>query len=377
MIKQHILRILFIIVSTTLLPGLPAHCDAQNTGKDATLQWEEYAPKSTLVVPEHKVTSARYPFIDVHSHQWQMPTQDLSKLVEEMDKLNMAVMVNLSGRYGSFLDSAIQNVEKNYPNRFIVFANINFEGIGEEGWTERAVQQLEEDVKNGANGLKIYKSLGMRITDNEGKRVPVNDHRLDPIWAKAGELGIPVLIHTADPGPFWEPHDKYNERWYELKQRPRRKRNPDSEPSWEELIAEQHHVFEKNPGTTFINAHLGWMGNDLGRLGEVMDRYPNMYTEIGAVLAELGRQPRFASKWLIKYQDRVMFGKDAWAPKEYHVYFRTLETTDEYFDYYRKRHAHWKLYGLDLPDVVLKKLYYGNALNVIPGIDESLFPNID
>lgn len=140
-------------------------------------------------------------------------------------------------------------------------------------------------------------------------------------------------------------------------------------------MSEQWNVFRKHPETNFINAHLGWMGNDLDRLGELMDEFPNMYTEIGAVLAELGRQPRFARQFFIDYQDRIMFGKDSWRPEEYKVYFRVLETSDEYFDYYRKRHAFWKMYGLNLPDDVLRKLYYKNALRIVPGIDASLFPN--
>ena len=379
-IAKHIIKRtsflkLFIAVLFILFLSFDMH--AQQTGSDATLMWEEYEPTSTLVVPSHPKDSAKYPFIDVHNHQWNMPEQDLSLLISEMDPMNMSVMVNLSGRSGSFLKKALQNIEDTYPNRFLVFANIDFEGIGEQGWTQAAVAQLEQDVKQGAAGLKIYKSLGMSIYDAHGERVPVDDTRLDPIWKKAGELGIPVLIHTADPAPFWEPHNRYNERWFELKQKPRRKRHPQKDPGWEQLITEQHHVFEKHPHTKFINAHLGWMGNDLARLGDAMEEYPNMLTEIGAVLAELGRQPRFARKWLIEHQDRVMFGKDAWAPDEYDVYFRTLETADEYFDYYRKRHAHWKLYGLYLPDNVLKKLYYGNALRIIPGIDKSLFPPID
>jgi predicted TIM-barrel fold metal-dependent hydrolase len=141
------------------------------------------------------------------------------------------------------------------------------------------------------------------------------------------------------------------------------------------LIGEQHHVFRKHPRTKFIDAHLGWMGGDLARLGKLLDELPNVYTEIGAVLAEIGRQPRFAREWFLKYQDRVMFGKDTWEPSEYHVYFRVLESADEYFDYYRKRHAFWKMYGLALPDDVLKKLYYKNALRVIPGLDPAGFPN--
>lgn len=140
-------------------------------------------------------------------------------------------------------------------------------------------------------------------------------------------------------------------------------------------MSEQWNVFRKHPETTFINAHLGWMGNDLARLGELLDTYPNVYTEIAAVIGELGRQPRFARKFFVAYQDRIMFGKDTWRPGEYYVYFRVLETADEYFEYYRKRHAFWRMYGMNLPDEVLRKVYYKNALEVIPGIDRTLFPD--
>lgn len=343
--------------------------------QDEYMDFEKYDPVSTLVVPEHILTESKFPFIDVHSHHWRMGTMDLGELITEMDKMNMAVMVNLSGGNGDRLKEMMDNVNQNYPNRFIVFANVDFKGIGDADWTEKAVQQLEADVKNGAKGLKIYKSLGFSINDTKGNRVAVDDPRIDAIWAKCGDLGIPVLIHSADPEPFWSSHDEYNERWLELKQRPRRKRSDTNPAPWEQIIEEQHNVFKKHPGTNFINAHLGWYGSDLSKLSELMEDMPNMYSEIGAVLAELGRQPRNASTFLIKYQDRIMFGKDSWAPDEYPVYFRVLETTDEYFDYYRKRHAFWKMYGLNLPDEVLKKLYYKNAINIIPGIDKSLFPN--
>lgn len=359
------------------------------TGQDLT--FEEYDPPSTLVVPGTEVTRAKFPFIDVHNHQFGMPTQDIQELIVEMDKLNMGVMVNLSGRGfqripttdgqfrfglndGDYLKQAVINANQSAPGRFIVFTNIDFSNLDQPGWQEETLRQLEIDVKNGANGLKVYKSLGMDTRDSQGNRIAVDDPRIDPIWAKCGELGIPVLIHSADPAPFWQAHDKENERWLELKLRPRRKRDPATGPSWEQIMKEQHNMFRKHPGTNFINAHLGWMGNDLGRLGKLMDELPNMYTEIGAVLAELGRQPRAARKWFIKYQDRVMFGKDSWRPLEYHVYFRVLETEDDYFDYYRRYHAFWKMYGLGLPDDVLKKLYYKNALRVIPNIDASQFP---
>src|SRR5690606_2548027 len=174
-----------------------------------------------------------------------------------------------------------------------------------------------------------------------------------------------------DPAPFWEPHDRFNERWFELKERPGRKRPP--EPSWEQIMGEQWSLFRRHPQTTFIDAHLGWLGNDLARLGRLLDGLPNGCAEVGAVLAELGRQPNFAREWLIRYQDRVLMGKDAWEPSEYHTYFRVFETDDDYIEYYRRRHAFWRLYGLDLPDEVLRKIYYENALRLLPGLDRSLF----
>ncbi|MCB0836963.1 MAG: amidohydrolase family protein [Bacteroidetes bacterium] len=368
--KQIILSLTFV-VSFLWLIGQPLN------PADTTMGFEEYNPPSTLVVPEHPLKKAKFPFIDVHNHQWRMADMDLNELTDEMDALNMAVMVNLSGRGWRSPDNlpkAINNVKENKPNRFIVFTNISFDGIDDPKWSEYTVKQLENDVKLGAKGLKIFKNLGLTEKDKAGNRIATDDPRLDPIWAKCGELGIPVLIHTGEPAPFWQPRDKNNERWLELKQRPNRYRDPQEYPSWEEVMAEQHNVFRKHPKTIFINAHLGWLGNDLDQLGKLMDEIPNMYTEIGAVLAELGRQPRMAKKFLTKYQDRVMFGKDSWNPEEYYVYFRVLETDDEYFDYYRKRHAFWKMYGLDLSDEVLKKIYYKNALRIIPGIDASQFP---
>ncbi len=354
-------------------------------------QFNEYDPPSTLIVPGNEVTRAKYPFVDVHNHQFQMAEQNLDELVEEMDKLNMAVMVNLSGRGfkrieqedgsvrynlrdADYLKRSVENVRKSSGSRFVVFTNVSFEGLDEPGWLEKTLDQLETDVANGAQGLKIYKSLGLTSKDSSGARIATNDPRLDPLWAKCGELGIPVLIHTGEPAAFWQPKDGNNERLLELIERPERYRDPQEYPSWEAIMSEQHAVFRAHPETTFINAHLGWLGNDLARLGELLDELPNVNTEIGAVLAELGRQPRFARQWLIQYQDRVLFGKDSWRPEEYKVYFRVLETADDYFDYYRRRHAFWKMYGLDLPDDVLKKIYYQNAIRLIPGIDRSLFP---
>ena len=357
-----------IITSICLFLIMGSAC-AQHTAMD----FETYNPKSTLVVPEHKLSSSKYPFIDVHNHQWEMGTGRLKELITDMDKLNMKVMVNLSGGGGSKLKGLTDNVKKTYPKRFIIFTNIDFGGVGNENWTENAVRQLEEDVRNGANGLKIFKNLGFSVKDNSGKRVTVDDPRLDAIWKKCGELKIPVLIHTADPKTFWENVDANNERWMELATHPNRKRG-NGDASWEELIGEQHRMFKKNPGTVFIAAHFGWLPNDLARLSKLLDEMPNVMVEFGAVIAEIGRQPRAAGEFFNRYQDRILFGKDSWQPEEYATYFRVLETNDEYFPYHKKYHAFWRMYGLGLPDAVLKKIYYKNAIRIIPGIDKTLFP---
>ncbi|WKX76026.1 amidohydrolase family protein [Zobellia laminariae] len=240
--------------------------------------------------------------------------------------------------------------------------------------TEKTVAQLEADIKKGARGLKVFKSLGLRNVDSDGKRLAVDDVRLDPIWAKCGELGVPVLIHSADPKSFWDDMNADNERWLELKTHSRRKRSDTDPAPWQQIIDEQHNVFKKHPKTNFISAHMGWYANDLQQLGGFLDDMPNMYVGIAAVIAELGRQPQNAREFFIKYQDRILFGKDSWKPEEFPTYFRVLETNDEYFPYYKKYHAFWAMYGLNLPDEILKKVYYKNALSLVPGLDKSLFP---
>ncbi|HLF56664.1 MAG TPA: amidohydrolase family protein [Thermoanaerobaculia bacterium] len=369
-------------------PAPPAEAVPDDPSK---ISFMEYDPPSTLVVPGHPVARAKYPFVDVHSHQFELDEAKVRQLVADMDALNLGAMVNLSGRgfrrleapdgkfrfalrEPEYLRANIALTERLAPGRVVHFTNVDFSRTGAPDWPAAAVAELEADLDAGARGLKIYKGLGMDTTDVDGQRIAVDDPRLDAIWETCARRGVPVLVHTADPAPFWQPKTKDNERLYELIETGRY-RDPAQNVPWEQLIAEQHNLFRRNPKTQFINAHLGWLGNDLGRLGKLLDELPNVTTEIGAVLAELGRQPRFARDWFVRYQDRVMFGKDTWAPTEYPYYFRVLETADDYFPYYRRRHAFWKLYGLDLPDEVLRKLYYGNALRLVPGIDRTRFPS--
>lgn len=364
--KNSLLLFLFYAFSAT----------AQEKALDMKMDFEMYDPPSTLKVDEHRLARSKFPFIDIHNHQFNMNTADLSGLIKEMDKLNMAVMVNLSGRgfrsSGDHLEKSIENIKKQFPSRFVLFTNVDFTDIDNPEWAVRTMKQIEDDVKRGAMGLKVYKSLGMFSKDKSGKIIPIDDPRIDPVWAKAAALGIPVLIHAADPAPFWQPIDSLNERWLELKLHPGRRH--DTDPiAWETVMLQQHNIFRKHPKTTFINAHLGWYGNDLKKLSGLMDQLPNMYTEIGAVIAELGRQPRAAKAFLTKYQDRVLFGKDAWEPDEYETYFRVLETEDEYFPYHKRYHAFWRMYGIGLPDDILKKIYYKNAMKLLPGLDKKLF----
>jgi predicted TIM-barrel fold metal-dependent hydrolase len=357
-----------------LLSSLFYLCVLPANSQSPRIDFETYNPVSTLVVPQHLLTRAKYPFIDVHNHQPRMATQNLADLTKEMDSLNMKVMVNLTGFGGERLKAMADKVQQQFPKRFILFTNLNFTGFGENGWTEAAVKQLRQDVANGAKGLKIFKELGLTYKDNKSARIAVDDSRLDAIWAACGESKIPVLIHSAAPKPFWDPMDNNNERLLEMKLHADRVYTPDITASWTQIIEEQHRMFKKHPATTFINAHFGWMANDLQALSKLMNELPNMYIEFGAVIAELGRQPIAARNFFETFQDRILFGKDAWVPEEYTTYFRVLETTDEYFPYHKKYHAFWAMYGMNLSNEILKKIYYKNALQVIPGIDKSLFP---
>ena len=330
---------------------------------------EDYQPKSTLVVPQHIVQRAKYPFIDIHLHPQASTPEQARQLIEGMDSINLRVMVNsfVNGGFGEPLRKRIQTLKNQAPDRFVVFGNIDFTGIDQPDYPARAAAQVEQNYKDGARGLKVWKNFGMMLQDGKKHLVPVDDPRFDQVFEVCARLKLPVLIHTADPRPLWEPMDQFNERWLELKQFGRR-RHRTGVPPWETLMKEQHNLFARHPNTIFIAAHMDWLANDLGQLGELLDRLPNVYVEIAAVIEDLARQPRFARQWFVRYQDRVLFGKDTWNPAEYPTYFRILETADEYFDHDRKRHGIWKAYGIDLPDEVLQKLYYKNAMGILPGL---------
>jgi len=337
----------------------------------------DYRPRSTLVTATTPVPKARFPAIDFHGHAGGRlgSAESLAEFIAILDDLNLRLFVAADSVSGENLERTLAVINASpFKDRVRVLTGINFNGVG-PGWAEKAVAQLEADVKAGAVGVgEISKSLGLRTRKADGTLLRLDDPALAPIWDACARLDIPVFIHTAEPQEFFEPIDAHNERWLELALFADRRYPPDRFPRFEELMAQRDRVFKAHPKTRFVAAHLGWHGNDLSRLGRMLDEMPNVYTELGAVLYELGRQPRAAREFLVKYQDRVLFGKDAFQPSEFPYYWRVFETTDEYFDYYRDYHAFWKLYGLGLPDEVLKKLYYRNALRITPGLPQTGWP---
>jgi predicted TIM-barrel fold metal-dependent hydrolase len=369
------------LVLAVALP--PLACEGQQRpgqGRQPTLPPPtilEYQPQSTLVVPEHEVPRARFPVVDIHGHP---PTLDsranIDRVVEAMDRLNIGVMVQARPSSGERLTAQIEAVrEAGYEDRFVFFASLDLNDVG-PGSGARIAAQLEEDVAAGAVGIgEISKAFGLFTRKADGTRLAMDDPELDVVWETAGRLGIPVFVHTADPPEFFEPLDFTNERWLELALFERR-RFMDQErfPAFDDLMAERDRLIAKHPGTTWILAHMGWHTHDLARLGAIFDEHPNVLAEVGAVLYDLGRQPRFAREFFEQYSDRILFGKDSFQPDEYPYYWRVFETADEYFDYYRDYHAFWKLYGMDLPDDVLRAMYYQNAARIIPGLPTSSLP---
>ena len=360
-------------------PGMtevrPRNCQAPTQPAPSIL---DYRPKSMLVVPEHKVQRAKYPVIDFHGHPgMQIGTPDaLERLGGTLDSINVRLMIAANNISGDNLKSLVARVASvpSMKDRVRAFTGVGFAGVG-PGWAERVVAQLEADVAAGAVGIgEIGKGFGQTTRKADGSRLRVNDPELKPVWDAAARLRLPVFIHTADPPAFYLPHDFTNERWLEMALFPGRAISPEQRPNFEEVMAERDSLFRANPRTTFVAAHMGWHTHDLGRLGRMLDEMPNLYVEMGAVLYDIGRQPRVARDFFIKYQDRILFGKDSFQPEEYPYYWRVFETRDDYFDYYRDYHAFWKLYGIDLPDEVLKKVYYKNALKITPRLPQEGWP---
>jgi predicted TIM-barrel fold metal-dependent hydrolase len=360
-------------------PGMtevrPRNCRAPTLPVPSIL---DYRPRSTLVTTEHVVPRAKFPAIDYHGHPGGnlLSADGLNGLADALDAIGVRVIIAANNTRGENLRTAIATAQANprMRDRIRFLTGIDFSNVG-PGWAERAVAALEADAAAGAVGIgEIGKNLGLSTRKADGTRLPIDDPALDPAWQAAARLNLPVFIHTADPQEFWNPIDLKNERWLELALFPNRRYSPETSPSFEQLMAERDNMIRRNPRTTFVVAHMGWHANDLPRLAKMMDEMPNILVEVGAVLYDIGRQPRAARDFFVKYQDRILFGKDSFQPEEYPYYWRVFETRDDYFDYYRDYHASWKLYGIDLPDDVLRKVYYQNALRITPGIPQTGWP---
>lgn len=329
-----------------------------------------YRPVPALVTKQAILEKSRFPCIDVHCH-WSL-AQDPEGLLAAMDARNIAYAVNLSGGFGDELEAMLARFDPAKYPRLITFANIDFSRIDSPGFAEEVRRSLADAKARGVRGVKIFKELGLTLRDASGALIPIDNPRLHVIWQTAGELGLPVLIHAADPVAFFQPVDENNERWMQLKRHPDWSFYGAEYPPREEVLAQFDRVVEQHPGTTFIAAHLGNYAEELAKLGERLDKYPNLYADISAREAEWGRQPYTARKFFIKYADRLLFGTDRYPggteQPRYRIYVRMLETDDEYFDYYEHEFpptGEWKVYGLFLPDDVLRKIYYANAAELL------------
>ena len=361
------------IVCAATCPRLVFSQDIQykadsGAAKKKTLLLKDFDPKPMLHTSAHQVLHAKFPVIDVHNHVndaggvhgEEIPP---AEVIRRMDRANVQTIVILTGMWGDKLQGIIDKMVKPYPGRFMVFAQMDWSKIDDPNFGAEMVAQLDDAVSRGARGLKVLKDLGLGVRDKSGKFIAVDDPRLDPVWEECGRIGIPVAIHISDPEAFWRAIDNHNERYEELMENPTWSFHDPKFPGKETLLAERNRVFEKHPHTTFIALHVANWPENLDAVSAWLDKYPNMYVEFGARQAELGRQPRRSRQFFLEYQDRILFGTDS-EPEEpmYANYFRWLETADEYFPYWGyPGQGRWDIYGMELPDSVLEKVYHGNA----------------
>ncbi|MFC1541398.1 amidohydrolase family protein [Candidatus Latescibacterota bacterium] len=357
-------KILLFFFSFIILAALMTASASAQTNDLKLVDWR---PISQLVVKETVVLKPKFPVIDIHNHLGNL--EQTEEYLEEMNKAGVWKCVSLDARSAN--DGYKEHLRISNAvakDRFLLFFVPDFSKIDKPNFGESEARKLEEAAKAGICGLKIHKTLGLTLKDKSGKLVPVDDPRIDPIWEKCGELGIPVMVHVTDPKAFFTPLDEYNERYDELGNHPNWSFYGDQYPSKEEILEQRNRVFAKHPNTIFIGAHMGTLPEDLATVGKWLDTYPNFYVDLDARISELGRQPRTARKFFLKYQDRIMFGTDT-APnaEAYRIYYRFLETDDEYFDPAGGHHiqGRWMIYGIYLPDDVLEKVYNKNALKLL------------
>jgi predicted TIM-barrel fold metal-dependent hydrolase len=345
----------------------------------------EFAPRSTLRVRATLVERPKTPVVDAHAHLGQTPfaggwfERPVEQLLEILDEAGVETVVDLDGAWGDGLRSEVGRYAEPFPERFIVFAGIDYDGFAhDDAFGEREAVRLRESAAIGARGLKIWKLLGLRTRDDRGRLVPVDDPRLEPLWDTAGELGLPVLIHVGDPIAFFEPLDRFNERYEELLEhpdwhfwptRPAGQARDPGFPPFDEIMSQFRRLVEGHPGTTFIGAHVGCAAEDLGWVSSMLDACQNYFVDVAARLGELGRQPYSARDFFIRHQDRIVFGTDGDPDlADYRRWYRFLETRDEYFAYGAGEvppQGRWAIHGIGLPDEVLAKVYRDNARRLL------------
>ena len=360
--------VLLIVFPITLLGQAPK---GRETQEKKSIFLKDFKPQPMLHVPVHNVYRARFPVIDVHNHvnDARSPASERippAKVVEMMDECNIQKIVILTGKWGDQLQRVVDEMVKPYPDRFMVFTQLDWTNLDAPDFGQQMVRQIDDAVARGARGLKVTKEFGLQVRYKSGKLLSVDDPKLDPIWDECGRLGIPVSIHVTDPEAFFHPLDNTNERFEELIDNPDWLFYGPQFPSKESILEARNRMFARHPNTTFISLHVGNWPENLDYVSDVLNRNPNVLVEFGAREAELGRQPRRARRFFLEYQDRILFGTDA-TPNEdmYRNYLRWLETADEYFDYWGyPEQGRWKIYGMDLPDEVLEKVYHRNAEKV-------------
>lgn len=379
---------LSLLIATSAVFGQDEPLPDGREGRDLLLRL--YRPEATLKVDEHLLTRAKFPVVDVHTHfryRLRNSKEQLDAFVKLMNRHNIAVCVSLDGKLGDDLDEHIKYLWTDYRDRFVIFANVDWMGAGKpddpatwdchrEDFARRVAKQLADAKAKGVSGLKLFKRFGLGYKNPDGSLIAIDDRRWDPIWQTCGDLGLPVIIHTADPAAFFLPIDEKNERWEELHRHPDWSFHGDEFPSREELLAARNRVIARHPKTTFIGAHIANNPEDLKTVGDWLDKYPNLYVEFASRIGELGRQPYTARKFFIQHADRILFGTDGpWPEKRITLYWRFLETYDENFPYSEKEfppQGFWNIYGIGLPDDVLRKVYQENAARIVPGVKEKL-----
>lgn len=341
------------------------------------LRLVDFAPQPRLVVPEHPVAQARFPAIDAHNHlgRWLRPNhqwvvEDVGELLAVLDACNITTIVNLDGMWEDELEANLDRYDRAHPGRILTFAQADWDLVKQPDCGARLARQLEDSVRRGARGLKVWKTLGLRIRDADNRLVPIDDPRIADLWEAAADLDIPVLIHIADPVAFFDPLDRFNERWEELHRHPDWHFYGPEFPSFDTLMEQFERMIAAHPRTTYIGAHFGCYPENLGWVGRMFDTYPNFNADISARVAELGRQPYSAKRLFERHPDRIVFGLDNFPPTvaAYAPSFRFLETADEYFPYASQGfvgQGRWRIYGIDLSDAALHQIYHDTAARLL------------